>query len=106
MCSHLAKTAECSCSNSSRKKMLAGERKKENKGRRALNSSLVYVTSGRASVVPVERIFRSKCKEVRKSKTQVSALSFVMPTYACLVMVSTKSYNETCSWHIMNFFIH
>lgn len=50
MCSHLAKIAKCLCSNSSRKKMLTGDRKKEKKRRRALNSSLVCVTSGKASV--------------------------------------------------------
>lgn len=103
MCSHLAKIAKCSWSNSSRKKMLAGDRKKENKARRALNSSLACVTSGKASGGPVERIFRNKCKEVRKSDTPVSALSFVMPTYPCLGMMSTKSYNETYNWHMMIF---
>lgn len=75
--------------------MLAGDKKKKNKRKRALNSSLVCVTSGKASVVPVERIFRNKFKEVRESETQVSALSFVMPTYSCLGMVSTKSGNGT-----------
>lgn len=68
MCSHLAKIPKYSCSNSSRKKRLSGDKKKENKRRRALKNSLVFLTSGKASVAPVKRIFRKKCKEVIKSE--------------------------------------
>lgn len=68
MCRHLAEIAKYSWSNNSRKKRLSGDRKKENKRRRALKNSLVCLTSGKASIAPVKRIFRNKCKEVRKSE--------------------------------------
>lgn len=76
--------------------------RKENNGRWALSSPLACVPSGG----PVERIFRNKRKDASKSETQVSALSFVMPTFACLGMMVTNSYDEAYNWHMMNVFIH
>ena len=55
----------------------------------------------------MERIFRNKCKGVSQSETQVSVLSFVMPTSACLGRMATNSsYDEAYDWHMMNVFIH
>lgn len=52
------------------------------------------MASSKAFGGPVERIFRNACRDVTKSKTKVTALSFVMPTYVCLGMMATNSYDE------------
>lgn len=80
--------------------------RKENNRGWGLSSPLACMASGKASGGSVERIFRNKCKDVSKSEPRVSALSFVMPTYACLGMMATNSYAEAYNWHMISGFIH